>query len=180
MMAYWLRNNPNPKNLRYYFALNVQEDATQPLVAKILQDKGHVDLPVWPGLEVLKGSKEFDILLGEHCRSRRLSESSWANQVLGSKIGATITLMLLQYKSDLGIKHVTNITLFRDTLFGQKTRAEVETMFTITDVPPGNAEVEAVDGDKSVVYRAAPVERRGRDILRVHEFRTGRAAMVKV
>jgi hypothetical protein len=81
MMAYWLRNNPNPKNLRYYFALNVQEDSTRLLIAKVLQDMGHAELSIWPGLKVSKGSKEFDILLGEHCSLAKLPEYSCVNEV---------------------------------------------------------------------------------------------------
>jgi hypothetical protein len=88
--------------------------------------------------------------------------------------------MLLQYKSDLGIKHVTDITVFRDTPLEWDTRPEVEMLFTVADVPPPNTEVPAAKDDKSLVHRAVRVERGGRGILRVHEFRTSRAAMVRV
>jgi hypothetical protein len=67
MMTYCLRNNPNPKNLWYRLVFNVQDDTTQLLVAKVLQNKGHADLPIWLGLKVSEGSTELDILLGEDC-----------------------------------------------------------------------------------------------------------------
>lgn len=70
MFAFWLRNNPNPnpnpnpKNLPYYFANNALNEAKLQLIAKIVKDKGHHEVPVWPGIKIGMSETGGEILLG--------------------------------------------------------------------------------------------------------------------
>lgn len=67
MTAYWLRGNPNPKNLRYYFVINVQNRATLALLAKIFKDGGHgQNIPLWPGITFTMDQPEAEVLLGSY------------------------------------------------------------------------------------------------------------------
>jgi hypothetical protein len=63
LAGYWLRT-PNPKGLKYYFANNVQNAETLPLINKILRDKGYTSIPAWPGVGVSAASEEGAALLG--------------------------------------------------------------------------------------------------------------------
>tara|TARA_R110002003_G_scaffold143_3_gene13232 strand:+ start:17696 stop:18220 length:525 start_codon:yes stop_codon:yes gene_type:complete len=110
MFAYWIRNNANPKNLRYYFVNAVMNAITLRLIAKVVNKKGLQNLPPWPG-----------IALG-------LSESE-AEYLLGSPIGATLAFMLIQHKAELGRKHITSVTTFLAPT------NKVQLVFTIVDVP---------------------------------------------
>jgi hypothetical protein len=64
MSGYWLRDNPNPRNLRYYLACNVQNDETNPVIARILQRRSQV-ISHWPGLKLEWGEKDAEALLGK-------------------------------------------------------------------------------------------------------------------
>jgi hypothetical protein len=35
MFAFWLRNNPGPKNLKYYIVNDVRNDETMPIIASL-------------------------------------------------------------------------------------------------------------------------------------------------
>jgi hypothetical protein len=65
IFAYSLRNNPDPKNLKYYIANNVQNAQTLPVIASILKNKGLTAAPEWPGvtLSAWEGN-EVEALLG--------------------------------------------------------------------------------------------------------------------
>jgi hypothetical protein len=64
MFAYWLRDNPTPKSLRYYIVNDVQSDATNTLIASILHAKNIKEVPLWPGLKLGMWEGEGEILLG--------------------------------------------------------------------------------------------------------------------
>jgi hypothetical protein len=56
LAGYWLRT-PNPKGPKYYFANNVQNAETLPLINKILRDKGYTSIPAWPVWESVRHLK---------------------------------------------------------------------------------------------------------------------------
>jgi hypothetical protein len=64
IFGYWLRNNPNPKNLRYYIVNDVHNDATMPLIATIMKERGHDKVPKWPGVTLGMWEREAEALLG--------------------------------------------------------------------------------------------------------------------
>jgi hypothetical protein len=65
LTAIWLRGHPNPKNLRYYLAYQVQNDETTPVIAKILRDANLDQVPYWPGFTVGMWTEEGVALLGK-------------------------------------------------------------------------------------------------------------------
>jgi hypothetical protein len=80
--------------------------------------------------------------------------------------------LLLQHKAELGDKHVTSVTIFRDN--DRTAATEVELLFTIGDVQDPDSDVEMPDAGSSVkVQRTVDVrhEHEGKNMLRVHEFR---------
>jgi hypothetical protein len=82
-------------------------------------------------------------------------------------MGATIAYILIQHKAELGIKHVTEITIFRDD--GPETvGVDVQMIFKIKDVPnPGD--VGMVDTDSALHVRdQATLDLHSRNIIRVH------------
>lgn len=64
LAAFWLRDSPNPKNFKYYFAIHVLNDETLPLIASILKSKKSKEVPHWPGLSFGIATTEAKVLLG--------------------------------------------------------------------------------------------------------------------
>lgn len=156
MAAYWLRNNLAPKSLSYYFALDVQNDETLPLITSVLDRRGLERMPPWPGVKVGMWEEEGEALLG-------------------SPLGAIVAYLLVQHKENLGRKHVTEITIFRedDVIGEQQDMVEVNLLFWIKDVPTSQVEREHGKMDdahkmseRSVVRREYYAEKG----VRVHEF----------
>ncbi|KZM22752.1 hypothetical protein ST47_g6100 [Ascochyta rabiei] len=129
LWGYWVRDNPNLKNLFNYFVNHVRNDETLPLIARVLKNHGLERLPYWPGVELAMDSEDAEALLG-------------------SPIGSTIAHLLLQHKTALGVKNFEAIHVFRDN-FPEDTSAgaipEVQLLFRILDVPPD--EVDDSDSD---------------------------------
>ncbi|KAJ4326111.1 hypothetical protein N0V94_000273 [Neodidymelliopsis sp. IMI 364377] len=107
MWGYWIRNNPDVKNLRFWFANFVKNDVTLPLLSRALKNHGLNKMPYWPGLEL---------------------------KIDSSPIGSTAVHFLLQHKSALGIKTFGSITIFRDNTL-EKYDPEPQLLFKIIDVP---------------------------------------------
>jgi hypothetical protein len=63
MWAYWVRDNPNIKNIRYFFMLGISNDQTNKLIASVLQKTGKT-LSEWPGVSVEMDTDEGKALLG--------------------------------------------------------------------------------------------------------------------
>lgn len=182
MAGYWLRGNPNPRGLKYYFAIGIQNDETLALIASILLDKGIYDMPAWPGVTLDATGDDWG-----------------AKVLLGSPIGATITFLLLQHKAELGIKHITEIVILKDDVVPGVPDPEdddgeedvvVHLLFKIADVPPLKEKEDEVmpdydnHGDKErnkgtikdgIGFGGRVVRREymaGKGV-RVHEFRMG-------
>lgn len=70
MAAYWLRHNPNPQNLRFWFVNHVVNEDTVPLIALILHnthtEQSELTVPYWPGALYEAQSTEFQALLGKN------------------------------------------------------------------------------------------------------------------
>ncbi|KAF2824629.1 hypothetical protein CC86DRAFT_419772 [Ophiobolus disseminans] len=87
--------------------------------------------------------------------------------LLESPLGATIAFMLIQHKAALGIKHVTDITIFRDAYLA---KTKIQLLFTIKDVPNPHNEDDVKEGGPKIrqhVDRNHEVK----NVLRVHKFR---------
>lgn len=133
-------------------------DATLPLVASILKAKNIVRLPAWLGVNVGMWEQEGEMLLG-------------------SPIGATIAFLLLQHKKELGVKQITNITVFRNGDWDDNDSIRVNMAFTIKTVPePDDPGVEM--GGMRVRQTQARKDEKG--FVRLHEFRLDGAGKVQL
>jgi len=65
MMAYWLRENPDPKNLKYYLVCNILNEQTVALINYVLKSKGLDKIPYWPGVVAGMWEEEGPALLGK-------------------------------------------------------------------------------------------------------------------
>jgi hypothetical protein len=91
--------------------------------------------------------------------------------------------MLLQHKKELGLKHVTEVLVFRDELKKIADQPAVQIVFRIEDVPPPeperpgklgekpDEEMTDVEGPGGVQVRHVLRREDGNGMLRVHEFR---------
>ncbi|KAL1797202.1 hypothetical protein ACET3X_003808 [Alternaria dauci] len=161
LAAYWLRN-PNPKNLKYWFGQDVVNEATEPIIMKILVDHGYTEgVPAWPGLQLDMPSDE-------------------ALALLGSPIGSTVAFFLIQHKEELGLKRVTSVTIFRDHNTISHLTAEVQLLFRIDDVPKDDILPEDTEmlGEGTTEKRTRRSVRKdsmvdpnlGRSVSRMHEM----------
>lgn len=98
MGAYWLRGNPDPKNLKYYIALGIENDSTLQAIAIIMAHNEMAQIPVWPGLKL----------------DPRPADDWMGKLMLGSPLGTTIGFTLLNYKDVIGLKQITEIVLSRE------------------------------------------------------------------
>ncbi|KAH6875074.1 hypothetical protein BKA58DRAFT_334135 [Alternaria rosae] len=115
VMAFWLRDNPDPKNLKYYLVCNIINERTVALINAILKNHGLDKIPHWPGIVANMWDEEGPALLG-------------------SPLGGSLAYLLAQHKAELGIKHVTEVVIFRDD-FAQDWSPYVQLLFRIKDVP---------------------------------------------
>jgi hypothetical protein len=63
--GYWVRDNPNVKNLRVYGAYNIVNDDTVLLVARALRNSNQEKLTPWPGAVFDAVSDEGKALIGK-------------------------------------------------------------------------------------------------------------------
>jgi hypothetical protein len=96
--------------------------------------------------------------------------------LLGSPIGATVAFLSLQHKRELGTKHVTDVTIFRN---GDEDDGEVplvHLLFGIYDVPEPVTYVGSFGG---VSIRHEQVRNDEKEFTRMHEFRLERREKVR-
>lgn len=134
-----------------------------PVITKILVDHGHTaGVPAWPGVQLDMPSEEALVLLG-------------------SPIGSTVAFFLVQHKAELGLKHVTSITIFRDYEATPGIQPEVQLLFRIDDVSEEDTLPEDTEMLDEGTTRAATRKRvkredsvlelhLGHDISRVHKM----------
>lgn len=179
MFAYWLWNNPSPKSLRYYFANNVQNTETLQVIVRILEEKERNDLSYWPGLKVEMWEDSAPALVGTFGKAKIYLYliNTWLP--IGSPIGATIAFMLVQHKAELGTKHITPITIFRDSHEGLREGLlpQVQPVFAIENVPVPDDDMG--DGHSSRVRRRVDVSNGGKNVLRVLEHHVDEDMMRK-
>ncbi|KAH7388645.1 hypothetical protein BKA66DRAFT_511037 [Pyrenochaeta sp. MPI-SDFR-AT-0127] len=167
--AYWVRDNPNPKNLRIYGAYNVVNDATSLLAARAFRNNKIKELSKWPGAAFTADTDEGKALIG-------------------SPIGASIAHMLIQHKAELGIKHITKVTVITndvppETRFKVTPRPYLHIFFHIEDVPADKVtddeSGEKMELDLAIAPKLEPDYEtkiiraldKAKDILRVHTLR---------
>jgi hypothetical protein len=63
LWGFWIRDNPNVKNIRYFFMLGISNDQTQQLIASCLKN-AKKELSAWPGVSFNTDTDEGHALLG--------------------------------------------------------------------------------------------------------------------
>ncbi|KAF1914819.1 hypothetical protein BDU57DRAFT_596691 [Ampelomyces quisqualis] len=162
MWAYWVRDNPKIKDIRYFFVLGISNDQTNQVIASVLQKKGKT-LSAWPGLTVG-------------------TESDEGKALLGSPNGATFAYFLLQHKAQLGYKTISKVTIFRPDSDDDIEFVDASLLFHVVDAPEPEPDEDVERGGKVNEKRvdsydcAAEIFENGKRIRSVHRFgRTGRS-----
>jgi hypothetical protein len=159
LWGWWVRDNANVKTLRMYGAQNVVNDETSLISARILKKNNADRLTPWPG-------NQFDASTEE------------GKALIGSPIGATIAHLLKGHKAELGIKHITKVTICTGDArpgFPPPKHTDLHVFFHIEDVPPdkgtghkgGKNEGTGVALDSRTLH----VRKEGKDFVREHVFK---------
>ncbi|ORX98367.1 hypothetical protein BCR34DRAFT_606952 [Clohesyomyces aquaticus] len=98
LWGFWFRDNPNVKNIQYFWVQSVANDDTHKIIARALKGKGKDAIGGWPGTV-------FDIL-------REGKEGEAGRALLGSPPGATNAFFLMQHRKELGQKLITKVAVF--------------------------------------------------------------------
>lgn len=114
--GYWNRNNPNVRNIRYFFMLGISNDVTNQLIARCLQNVGK-ELQEWPGVTFATSTDE-------------------GRALLGSPNGAVFAYFLMQHKAQLGHKTITRITVLRLESEDTNDFVDASLLFHVADVTP--------------------------------------------
>jgi hypothetical protein len=69
LWSYWVRENPDIKNIRYFFMLGISNDQTNQLIASSLQH-AKKQLSPWPGISFSADTDEGHALLGMYPRTQ--------------------------------------------------------------------------------------------------------------
>jgi hypothetical protein len=101
---------------------------------------------------------------------------------VGSPLGSTLAHMLFQHKKELGVKHVTEVTVFRTEDTGEDALPYpvVELVYRIEDVPEPEEEVLDIQGHGGVQARSVGRREEANGMLRIYEYRLSRDGRVQV
>ncbi|KAI5376525.1 hypothetical protein J4E82_004746 [Alternaria postmessia] len=160
MWAFWVRNNPNVRNIRYFFMIGISNDLTNQIIASCLRDAG-AELSEWPGTSFSTTTDQ-------------------GHALLGSPNGATFAYFLMQHKAQLGQKTITKITVFRPETDDDLSFVDASLCFHVADgpqPPPDDAAMAATDeaGARSVQRTSLRDSRDVKGIsvismIRIHEI----------
>jgi hypothetical protein len=104
------------------------------------------------------------------------------NIMLGSPLGSTLAHMLFQHKKELGVKHVTEVTVFRteDTEEAALPYPVVELVYRVVDVPEPDEEVRDIQRHGGVQVRSIGRREAANGMLHVYEYRVSRDGRVQL
>lgn len=123
LWGYWNKDNPDVRNVRFFFMMGISNDQTNALIATCLRNKKET-LREWPGVG-------FD------------AESDEGRALLGSPNGAAFAYFLVQHKAELGRKRVGKVTVFRAETDDDLAFVDPHLVFHVED-----GEEEGRDGEK--------------------------------
>ncbi|KAH7082347.1 hypothetical protein FB567DRAFT_605713 [Paraphoma chrysanthemicola] len=121
------------------------------LMASIFAQKELPDIPTWPGIEL--STTGPDAAAGE--------------ALLGSPIGATLAYFLIQHKAELGLRHVTSVTIFQDNWFF-KGAQHIHLMYKVEEYQEPEPESSVADG--AAYARSVHASDNGSLMIREHVF----------
>ncbi|KAI4697456.1 uncharacterized protein J4E84_000586 [Alternaria hordeiaustralica] len=155
--GFWVRNNPNIKNIRYFFMIAISNEVTNQIIASCLRDR-NTELSEWPGTDFSTTTDQGHALLG---KSR-------------SPNGAGFAYFLMQHKLQLGQKTISKITIFRPETDDDVSLVDASLCFHVVDgpqPPPDDAHVEGTDRLKArLVQETNSKDSSPNSLVRVHEI----------
>ncbi|EDU43710.1 conserved hypothetical protein [Pyrenophora tritici-repentis Pt-1C-BFP] len=149
--GYWNRNNPDIKNIRYFFMVGISNDLMNELIASSLTNK-KARLAKWPGTEFSTATDE-------------------GHALLGSPNGAAFAYFLMQHKAQLGQKTITKITVFRPDNDDDLDFVDASLVFHVEDgpEPPPDAMAGTDTEDAHIVRKSTTANVDNKDVVQVHE-----------
>ncbi|KAJ4372914.1 hypothetical protein N0V83_003205 [Neocucurbitaria cava] len=120
LWGYWNRDNPNIKNIRYFFMIGIANPTTNQLIASILHNAGR-ELSEWPGASFATATDE-------------------GHALLGSPNGAAFAYFLMQHKAELGYKIITKVTVFQPDTDDPVDIVDPSLVFHVEEAPEPPAE----------------------------------------
>ncbi|KAF2749730.1 hypothetical protein M011DRAFT_397773 [Sporormia fimetaria CBS 119925] len=115
LWGYWLQNNLNVRNIKYFFMVGISNDMTNKIMASALKNAGK-QLSEWPGTKFPTHTDEGKALLG-------------------SPNGAAFAYFLMQHKRVLGPKTITDVTIFRPENDDDNDFVDASLVFYVADAP---------------------------------------------
>ncbi|KAF2637896.1 hypothetical protein P280DRAFT_85746 [Massarina eburnea CBS 473.64] len=155
LWGYWVRDNANIKNIKYFWVEGVVNIDTNSIIATALKAAGKT-LAVWPGTT-------FDM------------NTEAGKAILGSDNGASFAWFLIQRKAQLGNKWISKVTVFySDEDFSGN---DPHLLFHVEDTPPlqsgkkASSVLRARGRGQGLVDKVPPIEQQSpRNFRRVHVF----------
>ncbi|KAJ4986345.1 hypothetical protein SVAN01_08162 [Stagonosporopsis vannaccii] len=128
LWGYWARDNPNMRNVKYFFMLGISNDKTNALIASCLRDAGK-ELQAWPGVSFETSTDE-------------------GHALLGSPNGAAFAYFLMQHKRELGRKTIQRVTVLRAETDDDVAFVDPYLVFHVADVEGNEDENGRDDGER--------------------------------
>ncbi|KAF2447265.1 hypothetical protein P171DRAFT_430173 [Karstenula rhodostoma CBS 690.94] len=111
--GYWVRDNPNIANIRYFWMVDIANEDTEEILARALSE-ANKKIGKWPGVT-------FDM------------DSDAGKAILGSANGAVFAWFLIQHKKQLGDKWIPRVTVFLNDIGRSFSGAHI--LFYVEDAP---------------------------------------------
>ncbi|KAH6025740.1 hypothetical protein HBI83_061410 [Parastagonospora nodorum] len=152
LWGYWVRDNPDVKNIRYFFMLGISNDQTNQIIASCLK-RAKKELKEWPGAS-------FDTSTEE------------GHALLGSPNGAVFAYFLLQHKADIGHKTVAKITVVRPESDADIDFVDASLVFHVVDAPepPPDQEGGFAKEMRHDSHTVEMTEQSSSNVVRTHTF----------
>ena len=158
LWGFWIRDNPNIKNINFFFMISIINEDSNRIIARCLRNAG-TKLGPWPGTSFSTDTDEGHALLGKLLHPSVVLNPI-ANRQLGSPNGAAFGYFLMQHKLELGPKRISRITIFRDEVDAPNNWVDPNLVFHVDDAP----EPPPDDDEETRVLNL------GRNRLRVHKI----------
>jgi len=85
--GFWVRNNPNIKNIRYFFMIAISNEVTNQIIASCLRDR-NTELSEWPGTDFSTSTDQGHALLGKSRSTPMTYIETNPNQDLQTVLGS--------------------------------------------------------------------------------------------
>jgi hypothetical protein len=151
LWGYWVRDNSDVENIRYFFMLGISNSLTNQIIASCLQ-KAKKKLVEWPGVD-----------FG--------TETDEGHALLGLPNGAAFAYFLLQHKAQLGPKKITKVTVTRPENDDDIDFVDAGLVFHVADAPDPPPDGGVAKEKRHNSHTVEMVEEGTNSVIRVHTLR---------